>query len=563
MTRLNALFMLILLVCCSLTYADSIDAYIHTQMQKQHIPGLSLAIVKDDKIVKVKGYGLASLELSTPARPETVYQLASVTKQFVATAVMLLAQDGKIGLEDKIGKYVESAPDAWKNVTLRHLLTHTSGIKDYLNELHTYSREDTTPEKIVQLVTKLPLNFAPGERWSYSNTGYVLLGMVVHKVSGKTYDAFLAERAFKPLGMMSTRRSSLQDLIPNRAAGYVFENGRMRNSDYLNPTLWDNGDGGVLSSALDLAKWSIALDGDTLLNASSREQMWTPVKLGNGGTYAYGYGWGVETVNGHRRISHSGGRPGAACVIARYPDDGIAVILLTNGGGTNPDGLAQGVAKRCLPTLFPPVKTAIVKPALLASCTGYYDAPGGQVLKATVEKGCLSLWAGARLLEEFVPTSEVRFAAEDANRELIVTRTDQGAVTQMTLHLGANKMPLQRIGPLVRTTTRQSDPDPVTTQKLEALLKALAQGGKAMEETQSGLTPGAHKDFPGGLPELAGVPSLAFLASYDVAERQIERHDGKVSRVLYFRTALDNPGHALLVYLTANGLLTDIDLVDD
>ena len=167
--------------------ADDVDLYIKTSMARQHIPGLSLAVIRDGKIIKAKGFGLASVELNVPARPETVYELASATKPFVATAIMLLVQDGKISLEDKVSKFVEDAPDTWKGITVRHLLTHTSGIKDYLGDLRRDFPHDTPPEKIVRAAIEAPLNFTPGEKWSYSNTGYVLLGMIVRKVSGKSY----------------------------------------------------------------------------------------------------------------------------------------------------------------------------------------------------------------------------------------------------------------------------------------------------------------------------------------------------------------------------------------
>jgi CubicO group peptidase (beta-lactamase class C family) len=159
---LKYLFFLSLLSLPLTSHADKIDDYIKRQMTRQHIPGLSLAVVRDGKIIKTKGYGLADVESNVPAKPETVYQLASVTKQFVAAGIMLLVEEGKIGLDDPISRYVEKTPDTWKEITVRHLLTHTSGIKDHLNELPHYNREDVTPEQIVQRIAPMPLNFPPG-----------------------------------------------------------------------------------------------------------------------------------------------------------------------------------------------------------------------------------------------------------------------------------------------------------------------------------------------------------------------------------------------------------------
>ncbi len=383
--------------------------------------------------------------------------------------------------------------------------------------------------------------------------------MIIQKVSGKTYDAFLAERAFKPSGMTATRRSSLEDIIPGRAAGYVWEHGKIRNSEYLNPTLWDNGDGGMLSTALDLARWNAALDGDSLLSASSKQAMWTPVKLANGSTYAYGFGWGVEEVNGHKRISHSGGRPGAATVIARYPGDKLTVIVLTNGGAANPDTLAQGIARRYVPGLLPRQKEAKVAANTLASYAGYYNAFGG-ALKVTVDKGHLLFWMGDRLLDEFLPVSETRFVSEEAHREFEIKKAASGAVTGMRLRMGTQEMQLERIGPLVQTLKGQIAGGPTANPQAETVLAALAQGQKL--ESQC-VTKGLCKDIPGSLPELAGVQSFAFLAAQDCALGSIERHGSKVNRVLYYKALRGQESKYVLVYLTAEGLVTDFDFIEE
>jgi CubicO group peptidase (beta-lactamase class C family) len=203
----------------ALACSDAIDDYVAAEMRQQHIPGLSLALIKSGRVVRAQGYGVASLELNTPAAPGTVYHLASLTKQFTAAAIMLLVQDDKVGLDDPIGRHLESTPPGWRDVTVRQLLLHTSGIKDYLNELHGSTCNGTSPEEIVAYVGGLPLNFAPGSASFYSNTGYLVLGMIVQRASGKSYDEFLEERVFGPLGMKSTRRNDPAAIVPNRAAG--------------------------------------------------------------------------------------------------------------------------------------------------------------------------------------------------------------------------------------------------------------------------------------------------------------------------------------------------------
>jgi len=334
-------------------------------MRLRHIPGLSLAVVQDGKIIKAKGYGLANVELNSPAAPDTVYQLASLTKQFTATTIMLLVQDGKISVEDKISSYVDGTPDSWKEITLRHLLTHTSGLKDYLDEAPdspnsaVKSHEETTPEKIVQSMVGRPLDFAPGEKYTYSNTNYLLLSMVVRRAGGKPYDQFLAERVFQPLGMTATRLTSHEEVIPNRAAGYTWTGTRWRNSAALNPTLWDNGDGGMLSTVLDLAKWDAALYGETILTAASKQQMWTPLTLNDGKTGSYGFGWGIGDTKGHPRVWHTGGRPGTSTAIFRYLDDRLTIIVLANQDNTRCVEMANRLASFYVPAFAPTVYRAI------------------------------------------------------------------------------------------------------------------------------------------------------------------------------------------------------------
>ncbi len=359
--------------------ANEVDDYVRSEMRDQHIPGLSIAIVRSGRVVKAQGYGLASVELNAPATAETVYPLASITKPFTAAAVLLLAQEGKLGLDDKIGRYVEKTPAAWGEVTVRQLLTHTSGIKDHLNEMHGRTCNGTSPEEIASYIGTLPLNFAPGSQWLYSNTGYLLLQIVLQKVSGKPFDQFLAERVFGPLGMRATRRNSLDDVIANRAARYIWEGGRLRNSPFLEPTLYDNADAGLLSSVLDLARWDAALYEDGILKASSREQMWTPVKLANGFSYPYGLGWHLEDVHGHRLVYHDGNRLDGSSVMARYVDDQLTVIVLTNLGNAATTRIARHLAGLYVPALAAadrpvadaePEVTARIKTVLLAIQNG-------------------------------------------------------------------------------------------------------------------------------------------------------------------------------------------------
>ncbi len=544
-------------------HADAVDDYIATQMQRQHIPGLSLAVVREGKVVKAQGYGFANLETNTSATADTVYQLASVTKQFTATAILLLVQDGKIALNDHISQYIEHTPETWKDVTIRHLLTHTSGIKDYLNELHENSRQDTTPEKIIGLVTGLPLNFAPGDKHSYSNSGYVLLAMIVKQVSGKPYDVFLKERVFKPLGMDATRRAVNDEIIPNRADGYTWTGAGWRNSEYLNPTLWDNGDGGLLSSALDLAKWSVALDGESVLKESTKRQMWTSGTLKDGKSFSYGFGWAMDQQRGHRRIWHSGGRPGTATIISRYVDDGITVILLTNGGFAT-DRLSVGVARQYIKSLaFPKPETTVKADTIrFSDYTGRYELLNNVMITMALENGNLVDQSPRFAGVDWVPVSENAFVAEDLLIQITFERNAKGEVVGLKWKSERGERKVPRVGPLIGDLVPKADPDPARTERIRAVLEALGAGGKAVEKVES-ITPGARKDFgKTAVRELAGLKSLTYIAEEDIADRGVERHEAKVGRVLYYKLATPDGTRHLLVHLTADGLFTDVDMVE-
>jgi len=195
-----------------------VDQYIHAEMAKRKIPGLALLVARDGKIVRAQGYGLSNVELQVPVKPETLFQSGSIGKQFTATAVMMLVEEGKIGLEDPLTKYFPDAPLAWKQVTVHQLLSHTAGFTDYPAKFN--FRRDHTEDELLKVVEGIPLAYPPGTKFSYSNLGYLTLGVLIHRVSGKFYGDFLQERVFQPLGMTTTRIINEAEIIPNRAAGY-------------------------------------------------------------------------------------------------------------------------------------------------------------------------------------------------------------------------------------------------------------------------------------------------------------------------------------------------------
>lgn len=334
---------------------DPVDAYVQAEMQKRHIPGLALLVIRDGKAIKQQGYGQSNIELQVPVKPETIFQSGSVGKQFTATAVMMLAEQGKVSLDDPLTKYFPDAPSAWKNVKVWHLLSHTGGFTDYPDKFD--FRRDYTEEDLLKIVQAQALSFPPGTHWAYSNLGYLTLGILIHRVTGQFYGDFLRDRIFQPLGMQ-TRIISEADIIPNRAAGYRLVKGQLKNQEWVSPTLNTTADGALYFNILDLAKWDDALYTTKLLKPASLDQMWTPVKLSDGKPNSdhYGFGWFINQAAGHRLIEHGGAWQGFTTHIARYVDDKLTVVVLTNLEGGAPGSIAHHVAGLYILALMPAAK---------------------------------------------------------------------------------------------------------------------------------------------------------------------------------------------------------------
>jgi D-alanyl-D-alanine carboxypeptidase len=343
---------LLLLLLGAAVRADDIDDFVEARRKELNVPGLSIAVVEDGQVVKAQGYGLANIELNVPATADTVYQYASVTKQFTAAAVLLLVEDQKLALDDPIAKHLGDVPEAWKKVTVRHLLNHTSGIKSYtsLAGFARNVRKDYTQAELIGLVRDLPLEFEPGEKFAYNNTGYFLLGMLIEKVSGKKYGEFLQERIFGPLGMKTARVNDRSEIIPNRAAGYQWVGKKHVNADFVSPTQPFSA-GALVGTVRDLAKWDAALHDNKFLKPASRELMWTATRLNGGTKQDYGFGWGLGDIRGRRFVGHGGGILGFSTLIMRFLDERVTVIVLMNAPG-DVEALSLGLAGRHLQGLL-------------------------------------------------------------------------------------------------------------------------------------------------------------------------------------------------------------------
>ena len=340
------------------TANDRIDAFIHAEMARQKIPGVAVAIVEKGRVIKAQGYGLANLEHNVAVKPETIFQSGSLGKQFTSALVMLQVEEGKLSLSDSVRKYFPDAPVTWQPITIRHLLTHTSGIPDYTTESFDY-RRDYTEDELAHLAFQQPLEFPAGSRWNYSNTGYALLGFIIRRASGRFYGDLLRDRVFAPLGMKTARIISEEDIVLNRAAGYRLVKGEWKNQEWVAPQLNTTADGSLYFSILDLIAWDRGLRSRALLSEKSWAQIFEPVRLASGKTYPYGFGWEFQEVGGQPVQEHGGSWQGFQTYLARYLGNDLTIIALANLAESKPSRIVEGIAAILDPKLAKPKPTPI------------------------------------------------------------------------------------------------------------------------------------------------------------------------------------------------------------
>ncbi len=437
--------------------AANIDRFVMQEMGREHIPGLAVGIYNKGEILLAKGYGLADVELNVAVKPETIFQSGSVGKQFVSAAVMMLVEEGKIGLDDSITEYFPNAPESWKPILVKNLLSHTSGLAEYESPGRTgpkgpfYLRLDFTEDQLVEKIEALPIEFKPGDKWNYRNTNYVLLGVIVQKVTGKFYADFLQERIFKPWYMNSTRLISDIDIIPNRSSGYEMKTGKLQNQDWVSPTFNSTADGALYFNVLDLAKWDEALYGTSLLKQSSLDRAWTVFQLNDGkpNLSDYGFGWEISAVNGHKLIEHGGAWQGFTCDISRFPDDGLTVVVLTNLAGAQPGMIAHRVAELVNPALKPPPpkehKEITVDPKVFDGYIGRYQLEPNFILTVTRESDHLVLQATGQPQFAIFPESERDFFVKEFDAQITFVTDSKGRATELILHQNGRDLPAKRI----------------------------------------------------------------------------------------------------------------------
>jgi CubicO group peptidase (beta-lactamase class C family) len=328
----------------------AVDRFIKAELARQQIPGMSVAVLRGDSVLLARGYGFADPERRVPAADSTLYAVGSVTKQFTAAAIVLLSQQGRLGLDDPIVRYLPEGSAVWSGVTIRHLLTHTSGIpQDTTVDM---SREYSESELVRSAAQ--PLEFEPGELQSYSSTGYDLLGVLIHRVTGMFWGDFVRDQIFRPLDMRMARVNPDAGSVRDRASGYFLVNDSLQSPDPVSPSINAVAGGGLSFSVRDLVKWAIGLNHGKVLGRAGLDLSWSRVQLKDAGIYPYGLGWNIVEQRGYRRIGHSGAWQGMHATIQRYPDFNLTVIVLLNLGQANSEGIAVGIAGLLEPALTPP-----------------------------------------------------------------------------------------------------------------------------------------------------------------------------------------------------------------
>jgi CubicO group peptidase (beta-lactamase class C family) len=399
----------------------------------------SALVARDGRVIFSRGYGMANAEWDIPNAPQTKFRLGSITKQFTAASILLLQERGKLGVQDPICKYFDNCPEAWKEITIHHLLTHTGGIPNFTS-FPDYRKTMTIPVTMQSLVERFrdkPLDFKPGEKMSYSNSGYIALGHIIEKVAGESYESFLQKNIFDPLKMTNSGYDRHTTVLKNRATGYSSRNGKRINSDYLEMTI-PHAAGALYSTVEDLFAWNEALFSDKLLSAKSREAMMTADKNN------YAYGLTVNQQHNRRVVAHGGGINGFNTILARFPEEKVTVVVLRNAdyGSPAPGKVSQDLAAILFGEKYeiPRERVAIkIDPKILDAYVGQYELRPDFIITMTREGDSLMTQATGQPKFELFPESETKFFLKVVDAQVTFVKDDKGVVTHLILHQGPDQ----------------------------------------------------------------------------------------------------------------------------
>lgn len=452
----RSLALLLFVLALPLAAADDLAARLDALAAKQFKadePGAAILVSKGGKPLLRKGYGMADLEQGIPISPDHVFRLGSITKQFTAVAVLQLVESGKIALDAPITKYLPDAPVHGKTITVEHLLTHTSGIPSYTGKQDFRKRiaENLEPQDMIDMVAKDALEFDPGTKWSYNNSGYILLGMLIEKVSGMPYAEYLEKNVYPRAGLTSTRYGDNKPIVRGRVPGYTRSGGKIVNADYLSMTI-PYAAGSIISNVDDLARWNAAVAAGKVVDRKLLDKAWTGYRLANGDDTGYGYGWRSRTLSGERIIEHGGGIHGYSTHAMWLPAQDLYVAVLSNDQSRDPDFLAGLLALEAVGKPWESGEISMT-PADLAAYPAVYLADDKGKRTLSVENGKLYTQreGGPRL--ELFPVAKDEFRLRSAFTTLRFQRDAAGKIAGMTIEGGGPTLRAVRTDeqPLTRT----------------------------------------------------------------------------------------------------------------
>lgn len=428
----------------------TIKTYIDTLLDEKvrpGSPGAAVALIQHSEIVHAKGYGLANLEWDIPIATNTVFRIASITKQFTTVALMRLVEQDKLSVDDPLTRFFPDYPTNGQQITVHHLLTHTSGIFSYTDDPEfglKKMRFDRTPEQLLQEFSRVPFDFAPGTDYHYNNSAYILLGLIIEQVSGMSYADYLHREIFQPLGMTQSCYLHNEPIVPHRASGYVpARNDTFENMGFLSMTQ-PYAAGAIGSTVIDLARWDKALDENKLISAATLRKMQTSATLNDGTPTGYGYGWFVDGFFGHRVVFHPGGITGFSTIMVKFPEDEMTIIVLANRENFPAESVAASIARHVLAISAPEPDSFRVAPAQLEKYAGrYFIGAYKAEIEIWVEDG--QLLSNRPHPERMAAVSETQFYNGEFDRLMIFSDERDGQFSKVVIRSGFMSVTGQRV----------------------------------------------------------------------------------------------------------------------
>lgn len=494
--------------------------------------GCAVLVAKEGQVIYRKSFGMADLELNVPMRPEMVFRIGSVTKQFTAIAILQLMEQGKLSLQDEITKYIPDYPMQGHSITIEHLLTHTSGIKSYTNvpAYEEMMRTDMTPGEVIEKIKTLPMEFAPGTRWNYNNSGYFLLGYIIEKVSGMKYAEYLQENLFSPHGMTSTLYGDDTRIVMNRASGYQPGESGPVNADYLSMTL-PYAAGSIMSTVDDLYKWNRALLGYKLVKKETLEKAWSSYRLADGKDTRYGYGWFMSDIHGSPTIEHGGGINGYLTASIYLPREDVFVALFSNSNGKNPEFSAIRLAALAIGKPVPTTEI-IISGEALKEYEGIYANDKGTEITIALEEDRLSGIRPGGSRRKMMPVEKDRFIFENSLMYATFGRDASGKVISVESDDRGEIMKWNRTDKKIEIKKEKS----LSEELLEKYVgEYQIQPGFSIAFTREGDRMFTQATGQGRFEIFAESDTKFFLKVVDAQVEFVADPDGKVNRIILYQ----------------------------